>query len=296
VRKKPTILAVDDTPMNLVAVEAVLERDFQLRFAHSGAEAIASLQSNADVDVILMDLQMPVMDGFEAAARIKQLPGCADIPIVFITAVYREDPFVKRGYEVGGIDYFTKPFDPDLLRLKLSAYASYRQKVAMLQERELQIHQTEELMEAGRKLTAVLESMPVGVLIADTQGRICQANDVASKIFRLEDVLEADAYGEMLGWWDSKGQVLKDPDGVLARALRAGESSHNELSRVRCIDGTSRTIRTSASPLLGIGGKIVGAVIVLRDMTETKQIEEDLEARIARLVSLGVELEQSLSQ
>lgn len=294
-QRKPRILAVDDTPMNLVAIEAVLEREFELRFARSGPEAIASLQADPDVDVILMDLQMPDMDGYEAASLIKHLEHCADIPIVFITAVYKEDPYVKRGYEVGGIDYFTKPFDPDLLRLKLSAYASFRQKVAMLQERERQIHETEELMKAGRKLSAVLESLPVGVLIADTQGRICQANNEVSRIFRSENVLETDAYGEMLGWWDSTGQVLKDPQGALARAVLEGESSHNELARVRCFDGSSRTIRTSASPLFGLGGKIAGAVIVVRDLTETKLLEEELEARVARLVSLGVELEQSLT-
>lgn len=294
-KRKPTILAVDDIPANLIALEAVLEREFELRFARSGAEAIASLEKDPDVDVILMDLQMPGMDGFEAARRIKRLSGFTDVPIVFVTAVYREDPYVKRGYEVGGIDYFTKPFDPDLLRLKLSAYASFRQKVAMVQERERQIHETEELMKAGRKLTAVLESLPVGVLIADPQGRICQANDEVSRIFRSESVLETDAYGEMLGWWDSTGQVLKDPHGSLARALHRGESSHNELAHIRCFDGGSRTIRLSASPLLGVGGKIVGAVIVVRDLTETRLLEEELEARVARLISLGVELEHSLA-
>jgi hypothetical protein len=64
---------------------------------------------------------------------------------------------------------------------------------------------------------------------------------------------------------------------------------------VRCFDGSARTIRTSASPLFGLGGKIVGAVIVVRDLTETKLLEEELETRVARLVSLGVELEQSLA-
>src|SRR5262245_49549160 len=110
---KPAVLAVDDTPANLVALEAVLERDFELVPAASGAKAIEILRQRADIAVILMDVQMPVMDGYEAAERIKNLPGCHDIPIVFITAVYREDPHLKRGYQVGGVDYFTKPFDPE---------------------------------------------------------------------------------------------------------------------------------------------------------------------------------------
>ena len=164
--KKPPVLAVDDTPGNLIALEAVLDRDFEVVPASSGAQALEILRKRPDIVVILMDVQMPIMDGYECAERIKQLPGCDDIPIVFITAVYREDPYVKRGYAVGGIDYFTKPFDPDLLRLKMGIYSSFRQKAAVLRERELRMVETEELLKAGRKLSAVLESLPVGILIA----------------------------------------------------------------------------------------------------------------------------------
>jgi CheY-like chemotaxis protein len=292
--RRPTILAVDDTPGNLVALEAVLDRDFSLVFARSGAEAIEVVRDRRDIDVVLMDLQMPVMDGFEAASRIKKLPGCADLPIVFITAVYHEDPFVKRGYAVGGVDYFTKPFDPDLLRLKMSIYASFRQKAAVLREREDQIRETEEVLKAGRKLSAVLESLPVGILVADMQGRIVQNNDEVARIFKATEIIEHDEYGELLGWWTSEGQQLKDPLGPLARALSSGESTHNETRQIRCFDGSTRTIRVSTSPLSGVRDKIAGAVIILKDVTEPKQIEEEFEARVARLLSLGIELEQTV--
>lgn len=293
--KKRTILAVDDTPANLIALESVLDRDFDLRYATSGAEAIASLRDKPDVDVILMDLQMPVMDGYETVSHIKKLAGCEDIPIVFITAVYKDDPFVKRGYEVGGIDYFTKPFDPDLLRLKMSVYSSFRHKAAILAEREHQMRETEQLMKAGRKLAAILESLAVGVLISDVHGRICQVNEEVSRIFKSVDLINSDAYGVMLGWWDSGDQALKDPSGALARALRTGEPSHREVTEIRCFDGSPKTIRISASPLLGLTGEVVGAVIVVNDMTEPKEVEAELEARVARLISLGVEFEQAKS-
>src|SRR4051794_34463613 len=159
--RKSTILAVDDTPANLVALEAVLDRDFDLVFAESGAKAISILEQRADIVVVLMDVQMPIMDGYEAARRIKKLRGYEDVPIIFITAVYHEDPYVKRGYEAGGVDYFSKPFDPDLLRLKLGIYSSFRQKAEVLKERERHLRETEELLKAGRKLTGVLESLPV---------------------------------------------------------------------------------------------------------------------------------------
>ena len=292
VSRKPIILAVDDTPANLIALEAVLEQDFELRFAQSGREAIELIEQHPDVDVILMDLQMPVMDGYEAASRIKKLPGCEDLPIVFITAVYSEAPFIKRGYAAGGVDYFTKPFDPDLLRLKMGIYASFRQRAAVLKERERQIKETEELLQAGRKLSSVLEGLPVGVLISDVHGRVVQSNEEVSRICKSVDLIKNDAYGELLEWWDSSGQLLKNP---LANALH-GKTSHNEVRRIRCVDGTTKYVFMSASPLLGLDAKIVGAVIVIQDVSESKKIEAELEDRITRLVSLGVELEQSVRQ
>jgi PAS domain S-box-containing protein len=295
VMKKPPVLAVDDTPGNLVALDAVLDRDFDVIRAESGAQALEILQQRSDIVVVLMDVQMPVMDGYETASLIKKLPGYDDVPIVFITAVYHQDPFVKRGYEVGGVDYFTKPFDPELLRLKIGIYSSFRQKAAVLREREQHLRETEELLEAGRKLSAVLESLPVGVLIADVEGRICQTNDEVSRICGATDALDHDAYGEMIRWWTAEGAALRSSDGPLALALREGTSSRNVQVEIRCVDGSSKRILASTSPLLGAGANVVGAVVVIKDTSETKKIESELEGRIARLVSLGVAIEQSLS-
>ena len=291
---KPTVLAVDDTPANLIALEAVLDRDFVLRFARSGREAIALLEKQPDVDVILMDLQMPGMDGFEAATRIKAMPACAEIPIVFITAVFSENPHVKRGYEVGGVDYFTKPFDPDLLRLKVGIYAAFRQRVAFFQQRERQIRETEEILRTGRRLSGFLESLPVGVLISDIEGRICQANEEVSRICNSATLIENDRYGAMLGWWDAEGRLLKSQDGPLARALD-GKVVHKERLEIRCVDGATKSVFTSSSPLFGVDRAIVGAVVVVQDVSVSKQIESELETRLARLVSTGVEIERTIS-
>jgi CheY-like chemotaxis protein len=107
--RRANVLIVDDRPSNQLAVAAVLEADHDVVLAGSGEDAIRRLKAQDDIDVILMDVQMPGMDGFEAAAEIKKIPSCRDIPIIFVTAVYKEDAHVKRGYEAGGIDYFGKP-------------------------------------------------------------------------------------------------------------------------------------------------------------------------------------------
>jgi CheY-like chemotaxis protein len=292
--RKSNVLAVDDKPANLVALDAVLSGDYNVLRAHSGAEAISFLQDRHDVDVILMDVHMPGMDGFETAAHIKKMRACEDIPIIFITAVYKEDAYIRKGYEAGGIDYFGKPFDPEILKMKIAIYASFRQRNEILKHREHQVRESEELVRVGRRLSSVLESLPVGVLIADIEGRICQTTDAVSRILRAAERTEADAYGEILGWWDAAGQMIKDPRGPLIRALTSGESSHSEPMQLRCFDNSVRTILTSTSPLRGVSGQIVGAVILIQDLTETKNIEEDLQARVSKLIGLGVELEQSL--
>lgn len=291
---RPRVLIVDDVRGNLLAVAAVLEVDHDLLLANSGYEALKTLEETADVDVILMDVHMPVMDGFEAAMRIKKIEGCRDIPIIFITAIYREDPYVKQGYQAGGIDYFGKPFDPDILRMKIAVYASFRQKANLLRERERHIRESEDLLRVGRKLSSVLENLPVGVLITDVEGRICQMTEEVSRILKSAEAADSDAYGKILGWWDADGHMIKDKLGSLSQALREGRSSHSEPMQILCFDGTSKTILTSTSPLRGLDNEIVGAVLLIQDHTETKKIEEDLEDRVARIIGLGVELEQSV--
>jgi CheY-like chemotaxis protein len=288
--KRATILAVDDKRANLVALDALLGHDHDMVFANSGPEAIALLQNGAQVDVILMDVQMPGLDGFETVVQIKKMSHCQDIPIIFITAVYSDDPYVKRGYQVGGIDYFSKPFDPEILKLKVQVYATFRRKADFLKERERQALEAEELLRVGRRLSSTLERLPVGVLIADTEGRICQTTEEVSRIFRSGEPTAHDAYGEILEWWNASGQMIKH--GPLARALR-GEESHSEPVEIQCFDGSKKTIIASACPLRGLDGMIVGAVVLAQDLTESKKIEEDLERRVTRLVSLGLELEQT---
>lgn len=292
-RRKPRVLVVDDKRSNQLALAAVLEDECDLLFAQSGAEALKCLEAEP-ADVVLMDVHMPDMDGFETVKRIKQNEALREIPVIFITAVYQDDPFVKRGYEVGGIDYFSKPFDPEILRVKVAAYASLRLKADLLRQRELHIKESEEVLRVGRKLSDVLETLPVGILIADVDGRICQTTESVANILKYKDQLQTDSYG-MLGWWDSTGQMIKDRNGPLARALE-GESSHGKPMLIQCFDGAVKTVLVSASPLRGLEGKMVGAVVLICDLTEAKQMEASLAQRVTSLISIGVELEESVAR
>jgi CheY-like chemotaxis protein len=290
---KPTILVVDDKRANQLALEALLSADYNLIFASSGPEGIALVQKVPHVDVILMDVQMPEMDGFQAAKEIKKMPAGREIPIIFVTAVFNEDPFIRKGYEAGGLDYFSKPFDPEILRMKVGIYASFRTREKLLRARERHIQESEELLRVGRKLSSVLESLRVGVMIADVEGRICQTTQEAARILRCEAQMDGGGYGELLGWWDGAGGMIRDEEGPLWRALHQGETSHSEPLPIRCLDGSSVTVIASAAPLRGLDQKLVGAVVLIQDVTEPRKIEEALEERVTRLIGVGLELEES---
>ena len=290
---KPTILAVDDKGANLLALDAVLSEEYQLIFAASGEEAIEAVSKHPHIDVILLDVQMPGMDGFETAQAIKKLDVGREIPIIFVTAVYTEDPHIRRGYQAGGVDYFSKPFDPEILKLKLRIYAAFRTRENILRERELHLKESEELLRVGRKLSAVLESLTVGVLIADLEGRICQSTEEVSRIFKSVEPTEDDSYGEIIGWWDRDGKTIKNHGGPIAQAIKEGNTTHSAPISIKCFDGSSKSILVSASPLRGVDKRIVGAVVLIQDMTEPRKIEEALEDRVTRLIGLGVELEES---
>jgi CheY-like chemotaxis protein len=274
-------------------MDALLSEEYRLLFADSGKDALAIVPQHPDISVILLDIQMPVMDGYETASELKKIEAAKDIPIVFVTAVFHEDPHVKRGYAAGGVDYFSKPFDPDLLRLKLRIYASFRTREHVLRERELHIRESEELLRVGRKLSSMLESLTVGVLIADVDGHIRQTTEEVFRILKATEPTEKDLYGELLGWWDHEGRLIKDENGPLAKAIHQGRSSHNEPLDITCLDGEKRSVLVSARPLRGLDQRLVGAVILIQDMTEPKKIEGALEDRVSRLIGLGVELEES---
>ncbi len=123
IREAARILMVDDRQENLLALEAVLEPlGHELVRAGSGPDALKQLL-HGDFAVILMDVEMPGMNGFETATRIKEREKTRHIPIVFVTAHYTDSQQLFRGYEAGAVDYLLKPFDPTILRSKVQVFA-----------------------------------------------------------------------------------------------------------------------------------------------------------------------------
>ena len=154
------ILIVDDQPPNLLVLEAVLETlGHTLIRARSGEEALKCLLQD-DFAVILLDVFMPGMDGFETAELIRQRKRSRYTPIIFLTAIGKSDTHISRGYSVGAVDYLFKPIVPEILKAKVSAFVDLFLKTAMVAEQAEQLREFErqrhqaQLEEAQRQLEA----------------------------------------------------------------------------------------------------------------------------------------------
>lgn len=124
------ILIVDDRPENLLAMENLLESpDIVILRAESGAEALSTLLMQ-DVALVLLDVQMPDMDGFEVAELMRSNPRTKTIPIIFVTAISKEKQYVFKGYESGAVDYLFKPISPNILVSKVRVFCDlYKQRI-----------------------------------------------------------------------------------------------------------------------------------------------------------------------
>lgn len=142
------ILIVDDRPDNLLSIETILEKEhYHIVKAASGRAALKALLQETDFSLILMDVQMPDMNGFETAAMIYEREKLKNIPIIFITAHTHEEEAVYKGYNVGAVDFIHKPLNPQLLRIKVGLFVELYQKTHSLREQEKSLLQANALLQ-----------------------------------------------------------------------------------------------------------------------------------------------------
>jgi signal transduction histidine kinase len=179
------ILIVDDRPENILPLKKILElHNFTTDSAESGEEALKKVLSTS-YSVIIMDVQMPGMDGFEVAEAIAGFSKAKDTPIIFLSAVNTDKKFITRGYSSGGIDYLTKPFDPDILILKVKTfYKLYEQQQelksiqnSLRQEVEIRKNAQEQLAARMHELRFILESLPQIAFTIGVDGQIEYVNE-----------------------------------------------------------------------------------------------------------------------
>ena len=174
--EKAKILLVDDRAENIVALEAILSSLNQILIpARSGDAALKALLSD-EFAVILLDVLMPGMDGFETAAHIKRRPRTRDIPIIFLTARNAEPDYAFRSYSAGAVDYIAKPFDPWVLRAKVSVFVDLYMKNRQLSDQAAMLR-----AQLGDSLGAAEANPPAAdTVLAELSARLAAVEDMVT--------------------------------------------------------------------------------------------------------------------
>jgi PAS domain S-box-containing protein len=272
IEQRANVLLVDDRPQNLVALQAILEPLGQnLVLANSGDEALRALLHD-DFAVILLDVQMPGLDGFATAELIKQRERTRHVPIIFLTAISKERSHVFQGYSAGAVDYLFKPFEPEVLRSKVAVFIELWQTTQKLREHEerLRLQEIAALERASEERYRTLaDAVPQMVWEAHVDGGAYYYN---RRWFEYTGLDPEQASGE-----DWRAVVHpEDLQDVLARSASAREtgSVFEAEYRVRAADGSFRWHLGRAVPRRDAAGEITSWVGTATDIDDKRRAEE----------------------
>jgi PAS domain S-box-containing protein len=194
------LLAVDDHEHNLFTLRTLIEKhmDVSILEATSGRDALEIAMRESGIDLIILDVQMPDMDGFQTASMLKIRKRTRDIPIIFLTAAFKTEEFQQKGYEVGAVDYLLKPIDDIQLINKISTYFRLIEKERDLNRvlEEKVAERTAALAQAKQHLENIIHYMGEALLILNPEGMITAANPTAC---RMLDYAEKDLKGMAIG-------------------------------------------------------------------------------------------------
>ncbi|MGI8502458.1 MAG: response regulator [Hassallia sp.] len=266
---KVNILLIDDHPQNLIALEAILEGlEQNLVKAYSGAEALRCLL-HQDFAVILLDVQMPGMDGFETATLIRQRERSRNTPIIFLTAFGVNDTMLFKGYTLGAVDYLSKPIDSVILKSKVTVFVELFKKTLEVKRQATELaSMNSELRESEEKFRALSACSPIAIFLTDTEGKFTYTNPNCEAFynFKLDESWEE-------GW--AKCIYPEDRDRVLAdwsRSIRCGQTYSDEF-RICRTDNTLCWVHVRTSVMFSDNRQLLGYVGTIEDITERKQAE-----------------------
>ena len=273
------ILIVDDNPNNLFTLASVLRKldNCAIIQAESGDAALAATIENS-IDLILLDVQMPGMNGYITAKHLKMTTRTRDIPIIFITAVYKSEEFIKHGYEVGAIDYLTKPLDDNQLLNRISLHRKVFEREMALQEalKTLQFKSRE-------RFRSYFERAMVGMAIVDLDKRWQEVNDALCQIlgYSREELINV-TWPELVYPNDQK------LDEDCHSSLLSGETD-NYTIELRFVHkkGVIIYTRFAVRGVYNEQGDLDYLSVMVVDITETRQLEAAV-LQSKKMSSIGV--------
>ncbi len=293
--EKTNILIVDDDPVSLTVLENMLKReDLNVIRATSGPEAL-QLSENFEFALGLIDVQMPGMNGFESAEKIRKTAKNIELPVIFISAVSKEKEFVLQGYESGAVDYLIKPFDQFLLTSKVNIFCKLYEQKKLLETKnnelanvnsQLQVEIGErktiqkKLKESETKYRKLFEKSNDALLITDrTRVLDCNAAMVDLFHFKNKSNLLKTHFFEFFPELQTDGEKSEDKiNGMMDLAVREGSHKFESMSlRADDIPFPTEILMTS----IPMGKKAV-LHTVIRDITKRKESEQELISQAIR--------------
>jgi PAS domain S-box-containing protein len=272
------VLIVDDNPNNLFTLRSLIEKytDVHVIEADGGEKAVNLALTENDVDLIILDVQMPEMDGFQTASMLKVRKKTRDIPVIFLTAAYKTDEFQQKGYDVGAADYLLKPIDDNLLLNKLTAYFRLIEKeraLNVLLEEKVALR-TAELEQIRRYQERLLNTMGEALLVLSPEGQIKSTNPAAQKMLGYE---ETELVG--LGISDVFEEAEDEQAGAffgtwLEAMIRAGVVRDVE-ARFIAKNGSLVPILFSRTAMVDKEGVVTDIICIAKNMTGYVKIDDD---------------------
>src|SRR4051794_17646254 len=259
------ILLVDDQPNNLLALQSILaEEDKRLVVADSGRQALRHLLDQ-EFAVILLDVQMPELDGFETASLIRSRDKSRDTPIIFLTALSRSETNVFRGYELGAVDYIFKPIQPEILRSKVNVF------VELFRKRDALKRQAQELARLSKQNQLILNAVAEGVFGVDLEGRTTFVNPAAAAMIgrRIDEIRGHDIHSLVHPQLPGVITCEVDRCHFYAALHRQETLSEGEETFFRS-DGNSFPVEFCASEIRDADHKPMGSVLTFRNVTERR--------------------------
>ncbi len=259
--RPPCILLVDDQPINIQALYQAFAADHQVLMATSGEKALAICRATPP-DIMLLDIMMPGMDGYQVLRQLKAHASTAGIPVIFVTSRDSSED-EARGLELGAVDFIAKPINPSIVRARVRTHREFNRARALL--------------------GATLESTADGIAVTDLQGSLLGCNQRFVRMWNLpDDFAERDHDLKMVKFLES--QVVEDQSDLLTLLNTPTTPDDGVASSMTLRDG--RVIERFLTPLFA-NGKLDGRVFNFRDVTERVHAERQLE-------ELNVDLERKV--
>lgn len=289
VSDKINILLIDDKPENLFSLEVLLEEeDRHFLKATSGNEGL-KLALNNEIALILLDVQMPGMDGYEVARVLKSNPQTKYIPIIFVTALSKDITNMLQGYEVGAIDYLLKPLEPVITKAKVDSFVrAYKLQRELDAAREAERRHLLAIRAGEERYAQIVDTAPDAVIVLDEVGRINEWNDQAEQIFGWK---ENEVEGKKLSELIIPEHYTQTYRTKVTELIKSGVTSR--INEIKELVGLRKNTSEFPMELKMSSSRINNnpvLVCFIRDITERKKAEEE-RSRITALEQKNKELE-----